>query len=202
MEDEIVGDLDEHAIAQQERDDLLRARFVDGQLGEDVFQIRHFEAGTGERVFNLLLGFGFFVFHHDAAAGEARLLARNFQLLSFCEQVEKSGEDFRAKPEFFAKLLFTDSGDKRICILKLLKCGEEGFAYLSGGRLRDEKFVETQNAQLGRRFRRDESCRRGSYERWRPSGFGEGVDEAEAVSTVAGDAGSEDLLVSAFGKKL
>ncbi len=85
--------------------------------------------------------------------------------------------------------------------MKLLQGGEQGFAYLSGGCLRDEEFVETQNAQLGRGFRRDESCRRGSDERWRPSGFGEGVDEAEAVGAAAGDAGSEDLFVSAFGER-
>ena len=86
--------------------------------------------------------------------------------------------------------------------MKLLQRAEQGFADLSGYGLRDEEFVETQSAQLGSSFGRDQCCCRGGDQRWRPSGFGKGIDEAQAISSAAGDAGGENLLVSAFGQQL
>jgi len=88
MEHEAFGQLDEHAVAKEQRDDLLRGNFVDGKRSKYFLHCGRLEPGGCKRALDGLLRLRLLVLHDNAPSGQADGFAGNFDLLPTSEIVE------------------------------------------------------------------------------------------------------------------
>src|ERR1035438_872373 len=81
MKHEVIRKLDQHMIAQQQRDNLLGAHLVHWQGSQHFLQPRDLQACLGEGLLDLRLRFRLFVAENHTPPGKTQQLAVGLQLL-------------------------------------------------------------------------------------------------------------------------
>src|SRR5208282_5743873 len=121
MENQFVGDFDQHLVAQQESHDFLCPGFVDPQPTEDLLQSGHLHASGGKGVFDLLFRLRLFVLQDDAAPRQSHYIAEYLKLFFQQQLGHGRSEDLRGgvhqDPQFF----FAHSGREAIPTVKIAK---------------------------------------------------------------------------------
>ena len=125
VKNKIVCQLDQDSVTEQERYELLRPRFIDGKFVEHFLHQRDFQACVGEGLFNLLLGFGFFVFEFHATAGQPDLFSGDLGLFVARELSQYRFHHRLMKSQLLTQLFFADAADQRISFVKSFQRGDE-----------------------------------------------------------------------------
>ena len=115
---QFVGNLDQHLVAQEQRNNFLRPSFVDLQTGQHVVERRNLEARRGECLLDCLFRFGFFIFQDHAATREADEVAGDFQFFLTSEEVKHRRQYLGRCCDSLAQVLLADASNQGIFFME------------------------------------------------------------------------------------
>src|SRR4029077_1742234 len=139
-----------------------------------------------ESLLDFLLGFGFFVFHDHALAGEADEVAGDLDFLLAGEHFQDGADDFRGSSHVITELFFGNATCERVFLLEIGHCTHDELLERHDRRrmhesIADARYLLVAGGLVGRRreLRLDETL-------W-PAGFGNESCDWDTVVTTPRD---------------